>query len=32
MIDPVFSDRASPVGFAGPMRFRRPAAKIEELP
>lgn len=32
MIDPVFSERASPVSFAGPKRFRRPAARLEELP
>ena len=32
LTDPQFSDRASPVGFAGPKRFNPPALKIEELP
>ncbi len=30
--DPVFSDRVSPVGFAGPKRFTQPALSIEQLP
>ena len=30
--DPVFSQRASPVSFAGPKRFTQPALSIEELP
>lgn len=32
MIDPVFADRASPYGFAGPKRYRPPACSIQELP
>lgn len=32
LFDPFFSDRASPVSFAGPRRFRRPALDIDELP
>ncbi|MBE2210542.1 MAG: MBL fold metallo-hydrolase [Xanthomonadaceae bacterium] len=30
--DPVFSERASPVQFAGPKRFHAPPISIEELP
>ncbi len=30
--DPMFSDRASPVQFAGPKRFHTPPVSIEELP
>ena len=30
--DPVFSDRCSPVSFAGPKRYTKAAASIEELP
>lgn len=32
LIDPLFSDRASPVSFAGPERFSEPFIKPEELP
>lgn len=32
LLDPVFSDRASPVSFAGPKRFEPPAISLEELP
>ena len=32
LTDPVWSDRASPVTFAGPRRARPAALKIEELP
>jgi L-ascorbate metabolism protein UlaG (beta-lactamase superfamily) len=32
LTDPQFSLRASPVGFAGPSRIRKPALQIEELP
>ncbi|MGE0792024.1 MAG: MBL fold metallo-hydrolase [Sandaracinaceae bacterium] len=32
LTDPVFGDRASPVGFAGPKRFHPVPASIEELP
>ena len=32
IIDPVFSDRASPVQAVGPKRFRPPACLIHELP
>lgn len=32
LTDPVWSERASPVKFAGPRRVRRPALKFEELP
>lgn len=32
LTDPVFSDRASPVRFAGPKRFHPPPVTIEELP
>jgi L-ascorbate metabolism protein UlaG (beta-lactamase superfamily) len=32
LTDPVFGERASPVGFAGPKRFHPVPAAIEELP
>lgn len=32
LIDPVFSERASPYQFVGPKRFRPPACSIPELP
>jgi L-ascorbate metabolism protein UlaG (beta-lactamase superfamily) len=32
LTDPQFSDRASPVGFIGPKRIRKPALQIEEIP
>jgi L-ascorbate metabolism protein UlaG (beta-lactamase superfamily) len=32
MFDPVFSERASPVQFAGPKRFSKPPISAEELP
>jgi L-ascorbate metabolism protein UlaG (beta-lactamase superfamily) len=32
LTDPVFGERASPVGFAGPKRFHPVPARIEELP
>lgn len=32
LTDPMFSDRASPVPFAGPRRFHAPPISIEELP
>ncbi|NIF18226.1 MBL fold metallo-hydrolase [Pantoea sp. Cy-639] len=32
LTDPVFSERASPVSFAGPKRFHAPPITIEELP
>ena len=32
MIDPVFSDRASPYQWIGPKRFRDPACLIKDLP
>ncbi|MEN9722481.1 MAG: hypothetical protein RJB38_467 [Pseudomonadota bacterium] len=32
LTDPYFSDRASPVSFAGPLRSRPPALQIAELP
>jgi N-acyl-phosphatidylethanolamine-hydrolysing phospholipase D len=32
LTDPVWSDRASPVGFAGPRRFVPPAIRFEALP
>jgi L-ascorbate metabolism protein UlaG (beta-lactamase superfamily) len=32
LVDPVFSDRASPVSFAGPKRVNPPGLKIDELP
>jgi L-ascorbate metabolism protein UlaG (beta-lactamase superfamily) len=32
LTDPVFSERASPVQWAGPQRFHQPPISIEELP
>jgi L-ascorbate metabolism protein UlaG (beta-lactamase superfamily) len=32
MIDPVFSPRASPVSFAGPLRARAPGVRFNDLP
>jgi L-ascorbate metabolism protein UlaG (beta-lactamase superfamily) len=32
LTDPMYSDRASPVTFAGPRRVRRPAVRFEDLP
>jgi len=32
LIDPVFSDRASPFSFIGPKRFHQPPISINELP
>lgn len=32
LTDPMFSDRASPVTWAGPLRFGPPALEIDELP
>ena len=32
IIDPVFSDRASPIQTVGPKRFRPPACSIQQLP
>lgn len=32
LTDPHFSERASPVGFAGPKRVRRPGIEIDQLP
>ncbi len=32
LTDPIFSDRASPVSFAGPKRFNKPALEIKDLP
>lgn len=32
LTDPIFSDRASPVQFMGPKRFRAPACNISSLP
>lgn len=32
LTDPIFSDRASPVGFAGPKRYTPPALRIPDLP
>ncbi len=32
LTDPIWSARASPVGWAGPQRFRPPAIRFEELP
>ncbi|WP_198419371.1 MBL fold metallo-hydrolase [Geomonas terrae] len=32
LTDPVFSDRASPISFAGPLRFHKAPISIEELP
>ncbi|MEQ8822152.1 MAG: MBL fold metallo-hydrolase [Sumerlaeia bacterium] len=32
LLDPIWSDRASPVGFAGPKRRRPPGLRFEDLP
>ncbi len=32
LTDPMFSDRASPVSFAGPRRYMAPALSIDDLP
>lgn len=32
LLDPVWSDRMSPVNFAGPKRFRPPPCKLEDVP
>jgi L-ascorbate metabolism protein UlaG (beta-lactamase superfamily) len=32
LIDPMFSERSSPISFMGPKRFSKPPIKIEELP
>ena len=32
LTDPMFSDRASPLSFAGPERFHQPPISIDELP
>ncbi len=32
LTDPIFSERASPVGFAGPKRVRAPGIRFEQLP
>ena len=32
MVDPVFSDYASPVQFAGPLRFHEPPIALKDLP
>ena len=32
LTDPIFSDRASAVQFAGPKRYTRPPCKVKELP
>lgn len=32
LTDPIWSERASPVGFAGPKRVRPPGVRFEELP
>lgn len=32
LIDPVFSDRASPFSFMGPQRFHQPPISLDELP
>lgn len=32
LTDPIFSQRASPLGFAGPKRYTQPALTIEQLP
>ena len=32
LIDPVFSERASPFSFAGPKRFHQPPLSLDELP
>jgi L-ascorbate metabolism protein UlaG (beta-lactamase superfamily) len=32
LTDPIWSDRASPVSFAGPLRVRAPGVRFEDLP
>lgn len=32
LTDPIYSKRASPVGFAGPKRVKKPGIKFEDLP
>lgn len=32
MIDPVFSERCSPIQCIGPKRFRDPACEVKQLP
>ena len=32
LTDPIYADRASPVGFAGPQRVRPPGVRFEDLP
>lgn len=32
LVDPIFSERASPVSFAGPKRFQAPPIELDELP
>ncbi len=32
LLDPIFSDRASPVSFAGPKRYQPPGISIKDLP
>lgn len=32
LTDPVFSERASPISFAGPKRVRKPGIEIDQLP
>jgi hypothetical protein len=32
LVDPVWGDRVSPVGWAGPMRFHPPPLPLDELP
>lgn len=32
LTDPIYSERASPVGFAGPKRVRKPGVMFEDLP
>lgn len=32
LTDPVFAERCSPIGFAGPKRLRRPPCTVKDLP
>ena len=32
LVDPIWSDRCSPVSWAGPRRYRRPGLRFEDLP
>lgn len=32
LFDPMWAERASPVGFAGPRRVRRPGVRLQDLP